>query len=134
MTSSPSPTVYSAQPLSRELSLELASSKHSSERLRPHFTTEIEADQLLQVDPPFIRSVLTWCFPRCLGCQIVSNILVNGRCNAELSSTGRKNLLMMGFSGYIIFGLIVGLSYEKITKVLPAFIIMYGMSSHSLYR
>jgi hypothetical protein len=32
----------------------------------------------------------------------------------------------MGFSGYIVFGLIVGLSYEKITKVLPAFIIMYG--------
>ncbi|WOO85442.1 Glycerophosphoinositol permease 1 [Vanrija pseudolonga] len=45
--------------------------------------------------------------------------------------TGRKNLLMMGFSGYIIFGLIVGLSYDKITKVVPAFIVMYAMMQSS---
>lgn len=46
-------------------------------------------------------------------------------------STGRRNLLMMGFSGYIVFGLIVGVSYDKITKVLPAFIIMYGLMQSS---
>lgn len=38
--------------------------------------------------------------------------------------TGRRNLLMMGFSGYIVFGLIVGCSFEKIIKVVPAFIVM----------
>ncbi|KAL1411932.1 Plasma membrane permease, mediates uptake of glycerophosphoinositol and glycerophosphocholine [Vanrija albida] len=45
--------------------------------------------------------------------------------------TGRRNLLMMGFSGYIVFGLIVGLSYDKITKVVPAFIIMYALMQSS---
>lgn len=37
----------------------------------------------------------------------------------------------MGFSGYIIFGLIVGIAYDKITKVIPAFIIMYAMMQSS---
>lgn len=41
--------------------------------------------------------------------------------------TGRRNLLIMGFSGYIVFGLIVGIAYNKITHVLPAFIVMYGL-------
>ncbi|KAK1922674.1 MFS general substrate transporter [Papiliotrema laurentii] len=45
--------------------------------------------------------------------------------------TGRRNLLVMGFSGYIIFGLIVGIAYDKITKVIPAFIIMYAMMQSS---
>ncbi|KAK4688572.1 hypothetical protein P7C73_g1544, partial [Tremellales sp. Uapishka_1] len=40
--------------------------------------------------------------------------------------TGRRNLLIMGFTGYIVFGLIVGCSYEKITKIIPLFIIFYG--------
>lgn len=30
-------------------------------------------------------------------------------------------------SGYIVFGSIVGISYEKITHVIPAFIILYGV-------
>ena len=45
--------------------------------------------------------------------------------------TGRRNLLIMGFSGYIIFGLIVGISYDKITLVVPAFIVMYGLMQSS---
>ncbi|WVQ81412.1 hypothetical protein IAT38_003536 [Cryptococcus sp. DSM 104549] len=45
--------------------------------------------------------------------------------------TGRRNLLIMGFSGYIVFGLIVGISYEKITKSIPAFIVMYAMMQSS---
>ncbi|WWC68471.1 uncharacterized protein I206_102399 [Kwoniella pini CBS 10737] len=45
--------------------------------------------------------------------------------------TGRRNLLMMGFSGYIIFGLIVGCSYEKITKIIPLFIIFYAFMQSS---
>ncbi|WVQ86047.1 hypothetical protein IAT38_008215 [Cryptococcus sp. DSM 104549] len=45
--------------------------------------------------------------------------------------TGRRNLLIIGFAGYIVFGLIVGISYDKITKVIPAFIIMYALMQSS---
>jgi len=37
----------------------------------------------------------------------------------------------MGFTGYIIFGLIVGLAYDKLIKVVPAFIIMYAFMQSS---
>lgn len=40
---------------------------------------------------------------------------------------GRKNTMMLGFGGYLIFGLIIGLSYEKITKIVPLFVIFYGL-------
>ncbi len=45
--------------------------------------------------------------------------------------TGRRYLLVMGFLGYIVFGLIVGIAYDQITKTLPAFIIMYGLMQMS---
>lgn len=35
--------------------------------------------------------------------------------------------MMLGFSGYLIFGLTIGLSYEKITKIIPLFVIFYGL-------
>ncbi|KAL7423678.1 Plasma membrane permease, mediates uptake of glycerophosphoinositol and glycerophosphocholine [Cryptotrichosporon argae] len=50
---------------------------------------------------------------------------------AIVKYTGRRNLLMMGFTGYIVFGLIVGVSYDKITKVAPAFIVAYGLMQSS---
>lgn len=40
---------------------------------------------------------------------------------------GRKYTLIIWFSGYIVFGLIVGLAYEKIKKITPLFIIFYGL-------
>ncbi|TDL28370.1 MFS general substrate transporter [Rickenella mellea] len=40
---------------------------------------------------------------------------------------GRRNTMMLGFSGYLIFGLIIGLSYNKITNIIPLFIIFYGL-------
>jgi len=49
---------------------------------------------------------------------------------AVVKYTGRRNLLMMGFSGYIVFGLIVGISFDKIIKVIPAFIIMCKLDLH----
>ncbi|KAL3960637.1 hypothetical protein ACCO45_005754 [Purpureocillium lilacinum] len=33
---------------------------------------------------------------------------------------GRKNIMMLGFSGYLVFGLIIGLSYDRITKIIPS--------------
>ncbi|OLL25840.1 putative metabolite transport protein [Neolecta irregularis DAH-3] len=44
---------------------------------------------------------------------------------------GRKNTMMLGFSGYLIFGLVIGLSYDRITKMLPLFVIFYGLMQSS---
>ncbi|KAL1749087.1 major facilitator superfamily domain-containing protein [Schizophyllum fasciatum] len=40
---------------------------------------------------------------------------------------GRRNTMMLGFSGYLIFGLIIGCAYEKITHIIPLFIVFYGL-------
>lgn len=40
---------------------------------------------------------------------------------------GRRNTMMLGFSGYLVFGLIIGCAYEKITNIIPLFIIFYGL-------
>lgn len=40
---------------------------------------------------------------------------------------GRRYTMMLGFSGYLIFGLIIGLAYEKITAIIPLFVIFYGL-------
>ncbi|KAF9472244.1 MFS Git1p-related glycerophosphoinositol permease [Pholiota conissans] len=44
---------------------------------------------------------------------------------------GRRNTMMLGFSGYLIFGLIIGLSYDRITKIIPLFVIFYGLMQSS---
>jgi len=44
---------------------------------------------------------------------------------------GRKNTMMLGFSGYLVFGLIIGLSYDKITKIVPLFVVFYGLMQSS---
>lgn len=40
---------------------------------------------------------------------------------------GRRNTMAIGFSGYIIFGLIIGCAFDKIKKITPLFIIFYGL-------
>lgn len=40
---------------------------------------------------------------------------------------GRRWTGMLGFGGYLLVGLIVGCSYAEITKVIPAFVVMYGL-------
>ncbi|KAK6463567.1 permease [Scheffersomyces coipomensis] len=40
---------------------------------------------------------------------------------------GRKYTMMLGFSGYIVFGLAVGLSYDKIVNKTALFIVLYGL-------
>lgn len=37
--------------------------------------------------------------------------------------------MMIGFSGYLIFGLIIGCSYNQITKIIPLFVVFYGLMS-----
>lgn len=40
---------------------------------------------------------------------------------------GRKYTLAVGFSGYIVFGLIIGLAFDKIKKITGLFIVFYGL-------
>lgn len=44
---------------------------------------------------------------------------------------GRKNTMMIGFFGYLMFGLIIGCSYHKITKIVPLFVVFYGLMQSS---
>jgi MFS family permease len=40
---------------------------------------------------------------------------------------GRKNVMMIGFGGYLLIGLIIGCAYEKLSKIVPLFVIFYGL-------
>ena len=40
---------------------------------------------------------------------------------------GRKNIMMIGFGGYLVFGLIIGCAYKQISAILPLFIVFYGL-------
>ncbi|KDQ10576.1 hypothetical protein BOTBODRAFT_490216 [Botryobasidium botryosum FD-172 SS1] len=40
---------------------------------------------------------------------------------------GRKNTMMLGFSGYLVFGLTIGLAYYHLINIVPLFIVMYGL-------
>ncbi|KAF8560453.1 MFS Git1p-like glycerophosphoinositol permease [Imleria badia] len=40
---------------------------------------------------------------------------------------GRRNTMILGFSGYLVFGLIIGLAYNKITTIIPLFVVFYGL-------
>jgi MFS family permease len=39
--------------------------------------------------------------------------------------------MIIGFSGYLIFGLIIGCAYDRITKIVPLFIVFYGLMQSS---
>ena len=40
---------------------------------------------------------------------------------------GRKNIMMIGFGGYFVFGLIIGCAYSQISSILPLFVVLYGV-------
>lgn len=40
---------------------------------------------------------------------------------------GRKNTMILGFGGYLVIGLIIGCAYDQITKIVPLFVIFYGL-------
>lgn len=44
---------------------------------------------------------------------------------------GRKYTMMLGFGGYLVFGLIVGCAYDQITKIIPLFVVFYGLMTSS---
>ena len=40
---------------------------------------------------------------------------------------GRKNIMMVGFGGYLVFGLVIGCAYDQISSILPLFVVLYGV-------
>ena len=40
---------------------------------------------------------------------------------------GRKKIMMIGFGGYLVFGLIIGCAYDQISAILPLFVVFYGL-------
>lgn len=44
---------------------------------------------------------------------------------------GRKRVMMIGFTGYLVFGLIIGCAYDRITKIVPVFVVFYGLMQSS---
>ena len=42
---------------------------------------------------------------------------------ALCNRVGRRNVMMIGFSGYLVFGLIIGCAYDQITKIIPLFVV-----------
>ncbi|KAI2629478.1 metabolite transport protein GIT1 [Xylaria nigripes] len=40
---------------------------------------------------------------------------------------GRKLTMMLGFGGYLVFGLIVGIAYEKVVNIVPLFVVLYAV-------
>ncbi|KZT68331.1 MFS general substrate transporter [Daedalea quercina L-15889] len=40
---------------------------------------------------------------------------------------GRRNTMMLGFSGYVVFGLIIGCGYDRVTNIVPLFVVLYGL-------
>lgn len=39
--------------------------------------------------------------------------------------------MMIGFSGYLVFDLIIGCAYSRITKIVPLFVVFYGLMQSS---
>lgn len=44
---------------------------------------------------------------------------------------GRRNTMMLGFTGYLIFGLSVGLAYDTVILNVPLFVVLYGLMQSS---
>ena len=44
-----------------------------------------------------------------------------------IDKIGRKYTMMIGFSGYIVFGLVVGCAYKQIKPITGLFIVFYGL-------
>ncbi|KAF2008895.1 MFS general substrate transporter [Aaosphaeria arxii CBS 175.79] len=44
---------------------------------------------------------------------------------------GRRSTMMVGFSGYLVFGLIIGCAYDQITRIIPLFVVFYGLMQSS---
>ena len=39
----------------------------------------------------------------------------------------RKTIMLLGFGGYLVFGLIIGCAYNQLANILPLFVVFYGV-------
>lgn len=73
-----------------------------------------------------IKSTAEW--QLLLGSLSIPGVLIGAwLCNR----LGRKYTMMLGFSGYLVFGLIVGCAYNQLIKIVPLFVIFYGLMTSS---
>jgi MFS family permease len=73
-----------------------------------------------------IRSTAEW--QLLLGTLALPGVFIGALlCN----KLGRRQVMMLGFSGYIVFGLIIGCAYDQITKIVPLFVVFYGLMQSS---
>ncbi|EPS95587.1 MFS Git1p glycerophosphoinositol permease [Fomitopsis schrenkii] len=73
-----------------------------------------------------IRRIVEW--QLLLGALAVPGVFLGAAlCNV----LGRRNTMMIGFSGYLVFGLAIALSYNDIIKTLPLFVVLYGLMQSS---
>ncbi|RLV90134.1 putative metabolite transport protein GIT1 [Spathaspora sp. JA1] len=73
-------------------------------------------------DPTNIERIAEWNL--LLGVIGLPGVFVGAYLNDII---GRKYTIMIGFSGYIIFGLIVGCAYNQVKAITPLFIVFYGL-------
>ena len=59
-----------------------------------------------------------------LGALGLPGVIIGAFCVGLIS---RKNIMLIGFGGYVVFGLIMGLLYDKISKITPLFVVLYGL-------
>jgi MFS family permease len=88
------------------------------------FSGTILANVLPQTkdESKLIRTTAEW--QLLLGAIALPGVLVGAfLCNR----LGRKYTMMLGFSGYLVFGLIIGLAFDKIKTIVPLFVVFYGL-------
>ncbi len=73
-------------------------------------------------DTKDLKKVAEWTL--LLGIISIPGVLLG---SLVIDSWGRKNCLMIGFSGYIVLGLIIGCAYDKLKKIVALFIVLYGL-------
>ena len=67
-------------------------------------------------------SSIAWAF--CLACFSIPGTLGGAYCAKFVD---RRIQLGLGFLGYCVFGIAIGAAYEKVTKIIPLFIVLYGI-------
>lgn len=40
-------------------------------------------------------------------------------------------MMMIGFGGYLVIGLIIGCAYDQMSKIVPLFVVFYGLMQSS---
>jgi MFS family permease len=69
-----------------------------------------------------IRSTAEW--QLLLGTIALPGVLLGALACDYLS---RKTIMLIGFGGFLVFGLVIGCAYAQISSILPLFVVLYGV-------